>query len=128
MEAASQEKHEYLDGSVYLMAGGTARHSLIAMNVAATIRPHLRGGACLLYSSDLRVRPDDGAYFYPDLVVVCGRTPSDAALETEHPTLVVEVLSPSTRSIDRLIKFRRYRNAASLREYMLVDTNEQIRL
>ncbi len=126
MEQSSPEKHEYLDGSLYLMAGGSARHALIAMNVAAAIRPHLRGGPCRLYSGDLRVRPDDHAYFYPYLVVVCGAVPVDTALETQNPTLVVEVLSPMTRGIDRLVKFRRYRNAASLREYVLVDSQEPV--
>jgi Uma2 family endonuclease len=126
MEQSSPDKHEYLDGTVYLMAGGTARHTLIAMNVAAAIRPHLRGGPCRLYSGDLRIRPDDQAYFYPDLVVVCGAAPSDTALETENPTLVVEILSPLTRGIDRIVKFRRYRNAVSLREYVLIDSQEPV--
>ena len=106
------------------MAGGTRAHSTIKVNLTITIGSHLVDGPCRLYDSDLRVRPDADNYFYPDLYVVCADDPgADGDIEVDNPTLVIEVLSPSTERIDRVRKLRRYGNAPSLREYVLINSS-----
>ena len=87
------------------------------------IGTHLGTEPCRLYDSDLRVRPDNGNYFYPDLFVVCAEHQGTATdTEITNPTLVIEVLSPGTERADRISKPRRHARAASLREYMLINT------
>lgn len=148
-EALAATKHEYMDGVVYplgdpdhpldwpviagrrpealsAMAGGTRRHSSIAVNLVAAIRPLLRGGPCRLYNSDLRLRPAEDAFYYPDLVIVCtDQHGDDTNIEVDNPTIVIEVLSRSTEGLDRGEKFRHYRRASSLQEYVLVSTRQQ---
>jgi Uma2 family endonuclease len=105
------------------MAGGSRTHSLIKVNLTIAIGTHLLGSPCRLYDSDLRVRPDGDHYFYPDLFVVCADNPgADTDTEVDNPTLVIEVLSPSTEPIDRVSKLRRYAHAPSLREYVLINS------
>ncbi len=109
--------------SISSMAGGTRAHSRIKINLTSVIDRHLGEGPCRLYDSDLRVRPDNDHYFYPDLFVVCADNPgADSDTEVDNPTLVIEVLSPSTERVDRVSKLRRYTHAASLREYVLINS------
>lgn len=138
-ERASAERHEYLDGVIYAMdgwqsvqamAGESENHGMISMNLAAALVPHLRGTPCRAFSKDMKVRcgpytsdSRDGLYAYPDLVVVCGeRQYHDQARDVLiNPTLLIEVLSPSTASYDRGEKFYRYRTwLESLTDYVLV--------
>ena len=145
-ENASDTKHEYMDGVVYpwgdpdhpldpevvlglrpeppeALPRGTRAHSRIKVNLTAIIGRHLYDGPCRLYDSDLRVRPDGDQYFYPDLFVVCADDHgAQSDTEVDNPTLVIEVLSPGTERVDRVSKLRRYANAPSLREYMLVNS------
>src|SRR4051812_4925372 len=100
-EYDAQEKHQYYHGEIYAMAGGTAEHSLITLNVGAELHNRLKGGRCRVYDSNLRVRiPRTTLYTYPDVSVVCGEIdfdPLDKRKTTMlNPTLVMEVLSPST--------------------------------
>lgn len=122
-ERASDERHEFIDGQVYLMAGASENHNLITANVIIALGSQLRGRPCKLYPSDMRVRiggRDD--YHYPDISVVCG----EAQIEDDeqdtllNPTLIVEVLSPSTEQFDRGKKFENYRLLPSLQEYVLI--------
>lgn len=122
-ERASDERHEFIDGQVYLMAGASENHNLITANVIIALGSQLRGRPCKLYPSDMRVRVsgrDD--YHYPDISVVCG----EAQIEDDeqdtllNPTLIVEVLSPSTEQFDRGKKFENYRLLPSLQEYVLI--------
>jgi Uma2 family endonuclease len=105
------------------MAGGSPRHSLIKMNVGAVLRDRLLDRPCTPYDSDLRIRTPSGLYTYPDVSVVCGVL----IFDDEHrdtvlnPTVIVEVLSPSTEAYDRGKKFEHYRRIESLREYVLVS-------
>jgi Uma2 family endonuclease len=122
-DRASAERNEYLDGEMFAMTGGSPRHALIATNVAAELRHQLRERACTVYSPELRVRVvATGLHSYPDVVVVCG----DLAFADErrdtlvNPTLLVEVLSPTTADYDRGRKFWHYRQIPSLREYLLI--------
>lgn len=122
-ERANEEKHEYLDGNIYLMTGASANHNLIVTNTVASLHTQLRKRPCIVYPSDLRVRVSrTGLYTYPDISVVCG-TPQYADKETDtllNPTLIVEVLSPATERYDRGKKFQHYRKLDSLQEYVLI--------
>jgi Uma2 family endonuclease len=122
-ERASSERHEYLDGVIVAMAGASARHNLIVGNLYASLHSQLRNRPCVVYPSDLRLKvPKTQLYTYPDISVVCGAPQfEDAEQDTLlNPTVIVEVLSPSTESYDRGKKFQHYRALESLEEYVLV--------
>jgi Uma2 family endonuclease len=123
-ERAAEYKNEYFDGEVVAMTGASRKHNLIAGNVFAALKDHLRGKPCEVYIGDMRVRiPSANLYTYPDVVVACG-TPEfeDAEVDTLlNPALIVEVLSKSTASYDRTQKFDYYRTLPSLGEYLPVE-------
>lgn len=124
-EETAIEKSEYIDGQIRAMSGGSEPHASIPMNMAALLWNGLRGRACRVLSSDMKVWAA-GVYYYPDLSVVCG--PSTHRSGNKHiitnPVLVVEVLSPSTESKDRGEKFIRYQQIETLRSYLLVSQTE----
>ncbi len=124
VEQGSTIKHEFLDGEIYAMAGGTPEHAAIAANVIAALHGQLVGGPCRVFSSDLRVRVlATGLTTYPDVTVVCGARETDPedANTLVNPTLIVEILSPSTAEYDRTEKLAHYQRIPSLREVVLVD-------
>ncbi|MBK7003185.1 MAG: Uma2 family endonuclease [Rhodoferax sp.] len=121
-EAEQVERHEYLDGEVFAMAGAEDRHVTVAMNVAFALRQHLSGGACRTYMSDMRLHvASANCYFYPDVLVTCSAQDKASALSKSEPKLIVEVLSPGTAAYDRGLKFSHYRSLPSLEEYVLID-------
>lgn len=125
LEQSSSVKHEFLDGAVWAMAGGTPDHAAIAVNVAALLRQQLAGKRCRVFSSDLRVRVvATGLGTYPDVSVVCDRLEYDPADQTRttvtNPRLVAEVLGPSTADYDRREKLEHYRQVSTLEEIVLV--------
>ena len=106
------------------MAGGTARHALIATNVSGELRDRLRKSTCAVYNSDLRIcTSPTGLFAYPDVTVICGEPEfTDERKDTAtNPRLLVEVLSDSTRSYDRGHKFHLYRKISSLMEYVTIE-------
>jgi Uma2 family endonuclease len=122
-EEASNVKHEYLDGEIYAMAGGTPEHASLAVAVGASLRNQLEGKPCRVFSSDLRVRvAETGLTTYPDVSVVCGALERDPeSSETVlNPVVIVEILSEGTERYDRGEKFEHYKHIASLQEYVLV--------
>ncbi len=122
-ERASELKHEYLYGEVFAMSGASEAHNLICTSTSFTLYGQLRRRSCKVYQSDMRVRVKaTGIYTYPDLSIVCGEAQfMDDALDTLiNPTILIEVLSPSTERYDRGRKFQQYREIASLREYVLI--------
>ncbi|MGQ0711385.1 MAG: Uma2 family endonuclease [Rhodoferax sp.] len=123
-EVLQPDKHEYIRGEVYAMAGGEDRHQTAALNTAVLLRQHLGGTPCRVYMSDVRVQTEE-AYFYPDVFVTCSARDAQDRLVKREPTLVVEVLSPSTAAFDTGAKFAHYRSVASLREYVLVDLDRR---
>jgi len=124
-ELASEIRHEYVDGEVFAMAGAGEAHNLIAGNIFAKLRGLVRGGPCRVYISDMKLRVKTWkAYYYPDVMVTCDPTDSEANYK-ERPSLVVEVLSPSTERTDRREKMLAYRTLPDLREYLLVATDKQ---
>ena len=127
-ERESHVRHEYFHGEVFAMSGGTFEHSRICANVSGELRQRLKGTPCGVQDSNLRIRvPRTTLYTYPDASVLCGEPqfdPLDAARQTLlNPTLIVEVLSPSTEAWDRGGKFDNYRLIETLREYVLVRSD-----
>jgi len=127
IERKAEYKSEYFNGEMFAMAGASERHVLIVTNVVAELRGQLRRRPCTVYSTDLRVRVSPtGLYTYPDVVVVCGQAQfADDQKDTLlNPTLIVEVLSESTKDYDRGGKFEHYRTLMSLSEYVLIDQDK----
>jgi len=127
-ERSAETKHEFIDGLVVAMAGGTPEHSRLAMNVGVALMTALRGRRCSAFSSDLRVHvPATGRSTYPDVTVVCDerRTAEVDPDAIVNPTVIVEVLSPTTEASDRGEKFSHYRRLESLQEYVLVSQDER---
>ncbi|HEY0969717.1 MAG TPA: Uma2 family endonuclease [Gemmatimonadales bacterium] len=129
LERAATEKSEYVNGQIHALSGASREHNLIATNLIREIATQLRGRPCEAYGSDMRVKvPATGMYSYPDLVVACG----EPRFEDEHvdtlldPTLLVEILSPSTEAYDRGDKFAHYRRIESLREHVLVAQHRML--
>ena len=124
LERRAEVKHEYVNGRVYAMAGGTPEHARLAGAVVGDLRAALRGKPCAPFSSDLRVRiAATGRATYPDVTVVCGALVRDGEDPDaiQNPTVLVEVLSDTTESDDRGEKWAHYQRIASLREYVLVS-------
>ena len=123
LEKFSNIKHEFLDGEIYAMAGGTPAHAALSVSFSAALLNHLRGGPCRVYSADLRVRVvGTGLATYPDVTVVCGELqldPEDKSTVT-NPRVVVEVLSVSTIDYDRGKKLAHYKRIPSLQAVALV--------
>lgn len=126
MERMSPIRHEWLDGAVWAMAGGTPDHAAIAVNVTTLLSNQLRGRPCRVYGSDLRIRVRaTGLGTYPDASVICGKVQLDPDDDTKttavNPRLVVEVLSPATEAYDRGEKLEHYKKLPSLEEVVLVS-------
>ena len=129
IERDSPIKHEYLDGSAWAMAGGSREHAAIAANVLTILGAQLRGRPCQAHTSDLRIRVlPTGLATYPDVSVICGRAELDPEDRLGHtvtnPTLLVEVLSPTTEEYDRGEKLAAYQQIGALRQVVLVKQGE----
>ena len=138
IERKSEERHEYLDGEVYLMAGESPEHGTICMNLSVIMGSQLRGTPCQAFAKDMKVRSGPtprsgtsmkGLFSYPDLLVTCG----DLQFHDQfrdillNPTLIIEVLSNATEAFDRGEKFRRYRTwLPTLRDYLLVAQDKPL--
>jgi Uma2 family endonuclease len=125
LEESSEVKHEFLDGEVWAMAGGSPEHAAIIGNVTTLLNLQLRGQRCRVHSTELRVRVKaTGLGTYPDVTVICGRLECDPDDRTGHtainPRAIVEVLSPSTENYDRGEKLSHYQTIPSLEEIVLV--------
>jgi Uma2 family endonuclease len=123
LEAASETKHECVNGEAFAMAGGSPAHAIVAANLTGALGNALRGKPCVLASSDLRVHiPGTGMYTYPDVSVVCGKIETGARDTNSviNPRVVFEVLSETTEAHDRGAKFRHYERIPTLQAYVLV--------
>lgn len=123
-ELTAETKHEYYQGEILAMVGASYKHNQITANLLVALRQRLRGGPCRPLVNDLRVRVSDaGLYSYPDVLVVCGE-PRFTGVQPDtllNPTVLFEVLSPSTEAFDRGNKFHGYRRLETLQEYLLVS-------
>jgi Uma2 family endonuclease len=124
MEEASPTKHEYVAGQIYALSGATARHNRLAANIIAQLWAAAHGGPCRVYGSDMRLRIGDDAVYYPDVQVVCDPAETED-LYTTAPCVIVEVLAPSTSSIDLREKLMAYRRLESLRAYVIIFQDER---
>lgn len=125
LEASSTTKHEFLDGEVWAMAGGSVEHAAVAANIVGLLRQALTGRPCRVFTSDLRIRVKaTGLATYPDVSVICDQVQLDPDDRKGHtainPSLLVEVLSPSTEVYDRGEKLVHYKRIESLQEIVLV--------
>jgi Uma2 family endonuclease len=127
LERTSEVKHEYIDGYVYAMAGGSTAHSRIATNITSLLDAVLGDGPCIAYNSDAATRISESRYTYADVVVSCAAADQASTSKTEvvEPNVVFEVLSDSTEHTDRGRKSDDYRTCPSLQEYVLVGTRYQ---
>ena len=122
-ELISEVKHEYLSGVVHAMAGGKMRHNKAATNASGSLYSSLKGKTCQPFNSDTKVRihlPNQVRFYYPDLQVICGSVDEDATF-TDRPSVVIEVLSDSTRRIDLGEKRDAYLLIPSLRVLIIID-------
>jgi Uma2 family endonuclease len=126
LERSSPRKHEYYQGEIYAMAGGTPEHGLVQGNVVRALGNHLAASPCVVLTRDVNVYIEASELgTYPDAFVVCGAVERHATLENSvvNPKLVVEVLSPSTEAYDRGAKFDHYKRLGSFLEYVLIATD-----
>ena len=126
-EEIAEYKNEYYDGEIFAMAGGTYNHSAICFNVIGEIRQAIRQKDCVGFESNMKL--DVSAYnlfVYPDIMVACGKIEflKERRDVITNPVLVIEVLSDSTETTDRIKKFAYYQSIPSVREYVLISQNE----
>jgi Uma2 family endonuclease len=127
-EETSADKHEFLSGDVYAMAGGTPEHAALCAAVGGELRNALRGEPCRVFSADARVRVQaTGLSTYPDVTVVCGKleTGPEDIHAIVNPVVLVEVLSDSTEGHDRGEKAAHYRHIPTLQEYVFVSQRDR---
>lgn len=119
----SEFKHEYIDGEVIPMPGGTGRHNVIVANAIAALGIAVSDLDCLVYGSQMRVRIDDARYVYPDVSVVCGIPEYEGEKEVIlfNPTVVLEVTSPSAMTHDHVEKVAFYGSIPSIQGYLILD-------
>lgn len=125
MERSATEKHEYFKGEVFAMSGASMDHNLIVNNINTLVLPFLKGKGCKMFGSDLRIHiPDNTLYTYPDFSIICGPplTSDDEKDNFISPSVLIEVLSKSTRDYERGSKFMLYRQIPSLKEYITIDS------
>lgn len=120
-ENEQREKHEFHCGEVFAMTGGRRVHGRVMLNLAATLSSLLRGSPCQVFADSMKVQIGEDTVLYPDVFVTCDKTDLATDMIFRAPTLVAEVLSPSTQAYDRSQKFALYRRLPSLREYLLID-------
>lgn len=128
MEQESEVRHEFHDGEIFAMAGGTYNHSIIGSNTLALIHGACAKKSCITFNGDMKVQISNNKYLYPEVSVVCG--PVEISKDTAHaitnPVLIAEVLSESTEGYDRGANFRFYQQLSSFREYLLIDQSSPV--
>ena len=125
-ERVSPIKHEYRRGHVYAMTGAKKPHIVISSNLIMLLGTHLQNSPCLVLTSDIKVRLEEAnCYYYPDIAVTCDEREINSTEDfILYPSLIIEVLSPSTATFDRGDKFADYQTASSLQEYVLITQSE----
>jgi len=125
-EKSSPIKHEYIQGQIYAMAGASDAHVTITANLVALLRNHIRGTGCRIYVADMKARIEFlDIFYYPDIMVTCDSRDTQFEYFKRYPSLIIEVLSPSTEALDRGDKFSDYQELDTLQEYVLVSQNRQ---
>ena len=125
MENSADEKHEYYKGEIFAMSGAKMPHNRITSNLLITLGLKLKGKKCHPFGSDARIHIAANTLFtYPDISIICGEvmTLNNDDYNVLNPTVIIEVLSTSTKNYDRGEKFKLYRDIPTLKEYILVDS------
>jgi len=122
-EETAQMKHEFYQGEIFAMVGGTFNHGTIGLNVTTTLKIKLRGKPCQPTNSDVCIETPGGLLTYPDAAVFCGKAKlTDRQRTLLNPVVIIEVLSPSTRRYDKSDKFMLYRAIPTFQDYLLIDS------
>jgi Uma2 family endonuclease len=124
-ERLALDKHEYYRGEIFAMSGASIPHNKISKNILVDLGNKLKGKSCEPFGGDLRVHiPKKTLYTYPDLSIICGEieTTNDKFDTVTNPSVIIEILSESTRNYDKGGKFTLYREIESLKEYILIDS------
>ena len=125
-EATQSEKHEYVAGEVFAMGGATRAHVTIALNIAGALADKLEDTPCRTFMSDMKLQIQAAtAYFYPDVMVACNEVDRRADQFVTSPSLIIEVISPTSAGYDRGDKFAAYRRLPSLEQYIVVDPEQR---
>jgi Uma2 family endonuclease len=126
LEERATRRSEFYFGEIFAMAGATRRHNVISTNVASNLHGQLRRRPCEVYQNDMRVKIHKNFYTYPDVVVVCGEPKIErrGGENLLNPTVLIEVLSPSTEQFDRSEKAKNYRTIESLQELILISQHK----
>ena len=122
LEEQGEERHEYINGAINAKASETARHNIITSTILSLLREHLKNTPCTVFMSDMKVRIGE-VFYYPDVMAICEKVDPSSLFQTE-PLLLVEVLSKSTESKDRLEKLVAYQSIPSVKEYVLVSQDK----
>lgn len=121
----SEEKYEFYQGEIFAMTGGTFNHAKISGNTFSTLNVKLRGKCCQPSNSDMRIETPSGLITYPDVSVFCGKPElTENQCSLLNPSVIIEVLSPSTRRYDLSDKFILYRTIPSFKDYLLIDSEK----
>ncbi|MDX2212731.1 MAG: Uma2 family endonuclease [Oculatellaceae cyanobacterium bins.114] len=124
-ESQQEVRHEYVNGEVFAVMGGTIPHNDIALNLYTALRPKVRSRRCRINVADVKVQVNPASpYYYPDVIISCNPQDLNARQVIQHPILIVEVLSPGTEAKDRGEKFTYYQTIPSLQEYVLIDSEK----
>lgn len=124
-EREALNKHEYYRGQIFAMSGASLPHNIIFKNTFLNLGIKLKGKKCQPFGSDLRIHiPQNTLYTYPDISIICGKpeTTDDGKDNFTNPSVIIEILSKSTRDYDKGQKFTLYRDIATLKEYILIDS------
>lgn len=124
-DETQSERHEFINGEVFAMVGGTLDHARVVGRLARLIGNHLEGSACEVFSESTKVTVDGCASFLPDVFVTCQRQQPGYSTVADAPVLIIEVVSPSTRGYDYSTKLAMYRRLPTLLQYVLVDHTER---
>jgi Uma2 family endonuclease len=124
-EKTAKTRHEFVDGFVFAMAGGTDNHNSITLNIATELKSSTRAASCRIFSSDVTLLTPSGIGYYPDVFVTC-QEENDGSRVKRFPCFLVEVLSKSTEDIDRGEKWENYRNIHALQSYILVSQKKAL--
>ena len=120
-ENEQADRHEFFGGELFAMVGGRRTHGRVVVNLLSAFHQQLKGSRCQVFGETMKLQIDDDTILYPDVFVTCDASDLSTDLVFRNPTVVIEVLSPSTQGYDRSQKFALYRRIPSLQEYILVD-------
>lgn len=122
-QSSQKARYEYLEGELRMLAGGSPDHAIITTNITSILHQSLEDSPCIVYNSDMQLQLSESRYVYPDITVTCDpRDEEPKDKRTHYPTVIVEVLSPSTETIDRGKKLLYYQAHSTIQDYILADS------